>query len=155
MGVSKNAADHIYTLRRTPFALAPVIHSFFDHWDLTEKDVLLSYLVLPLITYKPLHPFLHNAKRNSSLRTLMQDPSRVLGLELRIQEFKPITHAALLILRSEKSISINDDMSVTPQGKVREVNADAQLMKYARKLAVVLTGETVVSIYRSLGLKSL
>lgn len=153
--MSKNAADHIYTLRRTPFALAPVIHSFYDHWDPAEKDILLSYLVLPLITYKPLHSFLHNAKRNSSLRTLMQDPSRVLGLELRLQEFKPITHAALLILRSEKSISINEDMSIAPKGKIREANADAQLMKYARKLAVVFTGETVISIYRSLGLKSL
>ena len=153
--MSKNAADHIYTLRRTPFALAPVIHSFYDHWDPTEKDILLSYLVLPLITYKPLHTFVKNSNKNSSLRTLMQDPSRVLGLELRIQEFKPITHAALLILRSEKSIVINDDLSIAPLGKIREVNADAQLMKFARKLAVVFTGETVISIYRSLGLKSL
>ncbi|EKT4451382.1 three component ABC system middle component [Pseudomonas sp. zjy_15] len=153
--MSKNAADHIYTLRRTPFALAPVIHSFYDHWDGTEKDVLLSYLILPLVTYKPLHKFLHNANRNSSMRTLLQEPSRVLGLELRIEEFKPITNAALLILTSERGIQIADDMSVASQGKIREENADEKLMKYARKLAVVFNGESVVSIYRSLGLKSL
>lgn len=153
--MSKSAADHIYTLRRTPFALAPVIHSFYDHWDPTEKDVLLSYLVLPLITYKPIHTFLKNSNKNSSIRTLLQEPSRTLGLELRVEEFKPITHAALLILNSDKSIVINEDMSVSPQGKIRESNADAELMKYARKLAVVFTGENVVSIYRVLGLKSL
>ncbi|MGE8412083.1 MAG: three component ABC system middle component [Pseudomonas sp.] len=153
--MSKSAADHIYTLRRTPFALAPVIHSFYDHWDPTKNDVLLSYLILPLITYKPIHKFLQNSNRNSSIRTLLQDPSRVLGLELRVEEFKPITHAALLILNSEKSLLINDDMSVTPQGKIREENADEALMKCARKLAVVFTGENVVSIYRALGLKSL
>lgn len=153
--MSMNAADHIYTLRRTPFALAPVIHSFFDHWDPTEKDILLSYLVLPLVTYKPMHRFLHYAGKTSSLRTLMQEPKRVLGLEARIEEYKPITNASLLILTSEKSVKINDDMSVAPQGKIREENADAQLVKYARKLAVVLTGENVVSVYRSLGLKSL
>ncbi len=153
--MSNNAADHIYTLRRTPFALAPVIHSFYNHWDGTEKDVLLSYLILPLVTYKPLHKFLHHSSRKSSLRTLLQDPSRVLGLELRIEEFKPITNAALLILTSERSIQIADDMSVASQGKIREENADDKLMKYARKLAVVFNGESVVSIYRSLGLKSL
>lgn len=153
--MSMNAADHIYTLRRTPFALAPIIHSFYDHWDPTEKDILLSYLVLPLVTYKPMHRFLHYAGKTSSLRTLMQEPKRVLGLDARIEEYKPITNASLLILTSEKSVKINDDMSVAPQGKIREENADAQLVKYARKLAVVLTGENVVSVYRSLGLKLL
>ncbi|MEW7374972.1 three component ABC system middle component [Pseudomonas putida] len=153
--MSMNAADHIYTLRRTPFALAPVIHSFYDHWDPTEKDILLSYLVLPLIGYKPMQKFLHHAGKSSSLRTLMQEPKRVLGLEARIEEYKPITNAALLILNSEKSIKINEDMSLAPLGKVREENAEKQLMKYARKLAVVFSGENVVSVYRSLGLKSL
>lgn len=150
-----SAADYIYTLRRTPFALAPIIHSFYDHWDPTEKDILLSYLVLPLVTYKPMHKFLHYARKNSSLRTLMQEPSRVLGLEARIEEYKPITNASLLILTSEKSIKVNDDMSVEPQGKIREENANALLIKYARKLAIVFNGENVVSVYRSLGLKSL
>jgi hypothetical protein len=112
-------------------------------------------LVLPLITYKPLHKFLHYAGKNSSIRTLMQEPERVLGLEARIEEYKPITNASLLILTSEQSIKINEDMSVSPQGKIRAENADAQLLKYARKLAVVFTGENVVSVYRSLGLKSL
>lgn len=153
--MSMNAADHIYTLRRTPFALAPVIHSFYDHWDATEKDILLSYLILPLVTYKPMHRFLHYAGKASSLRTLMQDPSRVLGLQARIDEYKPITNASLLILTSEKSVTINEDMSLAPHGKIREENADVKLIKYARKLAVVLAGENVVSVYRSLGLKSL
>lgn len=149
------AADYIYTLRRTPFALAPIIHSFYDHWNPTEKDILLSYLVLPLVTYKPMHKFLHYAGKNSSLRTLMQEPSRVLGLEARIEEYRPITNASLLILTSEKSVKVNDDMSVEPQSKIREENANAQLIKYARKLAIVFNGENVVSVYRSLGLKSL
>jgi len=153
--VNLTAADYIYTLRRTPFALAPIIHSFYDHWNPTEKDILLSYLVLPLVTYKPMHKFLHYAGKNSSLRTLMQEPSRVLGLEARIEEYRPITNASLLILTSEKSVKVNDDMSVEPQGKIREENANAQLIKYARKLAIVFNGENVVSVYRSLGLKSL
>ncbi|WP_440809684.1 three component ABC system middle component [Pseudomonas syringae] len=153
--MSVNAADHIYTLRRTPFALAPVIHTFYDNWDGVEKDVLLSYLILPLITYKPIRKFLSNSNRKSSIRTLTQEASRIVGLELRIEEFKPITNAALLILTSEKSITLNEDMSLVALGEVREENADESLLKLARKLAVILTGENVVSTYRTLGLKSI
>lgn len=39
-------SDHLYTLHRTPFALAPVIQSFYQHWDPVEKDILLSLLAL-------------------------------------------------------------------------------------------------------------
>ena len=153
--MTATATDHIYTLRRTPFALAPLIHAFYDQWEGTEKDILLSYLILPLITYSPIHTFLTRAKKNSSIRTLMQEQSRVVGLELRVEEFKPITHAALLILSSEQCIEINEDMSVSAFGKIREENADETLLKLARKLAVVFSGDDVVSIYRLLGFKAL
>lgn len=153
--MSVNAADHIYTLRRSPYTMAPIIHSFYDHWDPSERDVLLSYLILPLLTYKPLQKFLHRAGKKSSLRTLMLEPERVLGLEQRIEEFKPITNAALMILRSEDRLKLNDDLSVETMGKIQKTHADEKLLTYARKLAVVFSGDNVVSIYRSLGLKSL
>lgn len=45
------AADHLYTLHRNAFALAPVIQSFYLNWEPMEKDILLSYLVLPLVSF--------------------------------------------------------------------------------------------------------
>ncbi|NYS40866.1 three component ABC system middle component [Pseudomonas syringae] len=108
-----------------------------------------------MITYKPIRKFLSNSNRKSSIRTLTQEASRIVGLELRIEEFKPITNAALLILTSEKSITLNENMSLVALGEVREENADESLLKLARKLAVILTGENVVSTYRTLGLKSI
>lgn len=155
MELSSRASDHIYTLHRTPFSLAPLIHSFYDEWESEERDILLSYLILPLISYKPMHKFLRGAKRNSSLRTMISDPSRLIGLALRVEEFKPITNAALLILKAEKSLEVNSDMSVVSINKVRTVNSNKDLLRYSRKLAMVFSGEDVVSIYRMLGLKSL
>lgn len=149
------ASDHLYTLHRTPFALAPVIQSFYQHWEPIEKDVLLSYLILPLVTYKPMHAFLHRARQDSSVRTMSADMERLIGLALRVEEFKPITNAALLILAAEKSLEVTSELSVRTLHKPRSANADKALLKYGQKLAMVLSGESVVSIYRMLGLKSL
>lgn len=153
--MSNLASDHLYTLHRTPFALAPVIQSFYDEWESREKDILLSYLVLPLVTYKPMQSFLHLAKRSSSVRTMTSEPGRLLGLALRVQELKPITNAALLILTAEKSLEVTPEMSVLSMSKLRSGNADKNLLRYSKKLAMVFSDESVVSIYRMLGLKSL
>lgn len=153
--MSATASDHIYTLHRTPFALAPLIHSFYNEWEPIEKDILLSYLILPLVSYKPMHKFLAGAKRNSSVRTMAADSSRLLGLAPRVDEFKSITNAALLILTAEKSLEIKSDMSAASTNKVRAVNSNEDLLRYSRKLTMVFAGEDVASIYRTLGLKSL
>ncbi|GFM86346.1 hypothetical protein PSCICO_17450 [Pseudomonas cichorii] len=153
--MTTQVSEHLYTLHRTPFAMAPVIQSFYQHWDPVENDVLLSYLVLPLVTYKPMHNFLHWARRGSSIRTMASDAERLIGLALRVEEFKPITNAALLILAAEKSLEITTELSVQTLQKPQAVNSDKSLLKYSEKLAMVLSGENVVSIYKMLGLKSL
>ena len=153
--MSVKATDHIYTLHRTPFAYAPVIQGFYEDWESKGNDVLLSYLILPLVTYKPMHKFLKAAKRTSSIRTMASDSSRLVGLGLRVEEFKPITNASLLILAAGKSIEINRDMSVLSLAKPQEDNSNKELLNYSRKLAMILSSEGVVSIYKMLGLKSL
>lgn len=153
--MTTQVSDYLYTLHRTPFALAPVIQSFYQHWEPVDKDILLSYLILPLVTYKPMHAFLHRARRDSSVRTMASDASRLIGLAMRVEEFKPITNAVLLILTAENSLEITPELSVRSIQKPRSVNSDQALLKYSQKLAMVLSGESVVSIYRMLGLKSL
>ena len=153
--MSTKISDHIYTLHRTPFAFAPVIQSFYQHWEPIEKDILLSYLILPLVTYKPMHSFLKGARQDSSVRTMAADTSRLVGLAMRLEEFKSITNAALLILTAENSLEITPELSVRAIKKPRVINSDKTLMRYSQKLAMVLSGEHVVSIYRMLGLKSL
>lgn len=153
--MTTQVSDHLYTLHRTPFALAPVIQSFYQHWEPVEKDILLSYLILPILTYKPMHAFLNRARRDSSIRTMASDAERLIGLAMRVEEFKPITNAAMLILTAENSLEITPELSVRSLQKPQSINSDKSLLKYSQKLAMVLSGENVVSIYRMLGLKSL
>lgn len=153
--MTPQVSDHLYTLHRTPFAMAPVIQSFYQHWEPIERDILLSYLILPLVTFKPMHAFLHRARGDSSIRTMASDANRLIGLAMRVEEFKPITNAALLILTAENRLEITPDLSVQATQKPQSKNADKSLIRYSEKLAMVLAGENVVSIYRMLGLKSL
>jgi len=155
VALTTKASEHLYTLHRTPFAFAPVIQNFYHDWEPVEKDILLSYLILPLVTYKPVHPFLKQARGDSSVRTMAADSKRLIGLAMRVEEFKPITNAALQILAAGKNIEIMSDLSVRSIKRPQKVNADATLLRYSQKLAMVLSGEDIVATYKMLGLKSL
>jgi len=76
-------------------------------------------------------------------------------LALRISEYEPITNKALLILRSDESLQLNDDLSVLVSENRQSENAAPEMLRYARQLAMVFRNESVVTIYRMLGLKSL
>ncbi|MDQ2151106.1 DUF6521 family protein [Alcaligenaceae bacterium C4P045] len=149
------AADHLYVLHRNAFALAPVIQSFYLNWEPMEKDILLSYLVLPVVSFPAMQEYLHTANRTSSIRTMTSDSSRLVGLALRISEYAPITNKALLILRADESLQLNDDLSVLASENRLSENADAKMLRYARQLAMIFRNESVVTIYRMLGLKTL
>lgn len=153
--MSGSPIDHLFTLQRTPFALAPVIHRFYEFSDTRERDVLLSYLVLPTVLYPPMRTFLMGARVTSSLRTMCERQSRLVGLTARVRDFKSLTNAAMLILTAERGIKVADDLSVRSIGEVREANANKELLEAGRKLATVFSDVDVVSIYRTLGLKSL
>lgn len=153
--MSLSPIEHLFTLQRSPFVLAPVIHQFYQHATSQERDVLLSYLVLPLVLYPDCGDYLRKTKStSSSLRTMCSRQKRLVGLASRVQEFKALTHAAMQILIAEGGIEIADDLSVRSIGSVQVENSNRKFLEASRKLAGVFTDD-VVTIYRTLGLKSL
>jgi len=65
--------EHLFTLQRSPIALAPVIHQFFANSQPRERDLLLSYLVLPMVLYPVMQeyllvipPFLRGARSSAT-----------------------------------------------------------------------------------------
>ncbi|SFQ23009.1 three component ABC system middle component [Pseudomonas borbori] len=147
--------EHLFTLQRSPIALAPVIHKFFASSQPRERDLLLSYLVLPMVLYPAMQEYLLTVIKTSNLRTLCKDQSRLVGLTRNVQQFKPLTHAALLVLKAEQSIEITDDLTVKSIDDVRAANANPKQLEAARRLSMVCAEADVVSIYRTLGFKSL
>lgn len=149
------AIDHIFTLQRSPIALAPVIHQFYASSQPRAKDFLLSYLILPMVLYPAMQDYLAKVRKSSNLRTLCNEQSRLIGLIQNTQQFKSLTHSALLVLRAEQAIEIHDDLSVKSLRDVRAANANPKLLKAAVGLAQLCSEADIVSIYRTLGFKSL
>lgn len=147
--------EHLFTLQRSPIVLAPVIHQFYATSYQRDKNILLSYLVLPLILYPPMQSYLLKAKKTSNIRTLCSEPSRLVGLINHTQQFKPLTHAALLILNSENRIKIMDNLAVKSICDVSISNANPKYIEAAKKLSMVWADSDTVTIYRALGFKSL
>lgn len=147
--------EHLFTLQRSPIALAPVIHQFFASSPPRERDLLLCYLVLPMVLYPPMQKYLLNATKKSNLRTLCNDHARLVGLTHNTEQFKPITNAALLVLQAEKAIEITTELTVSSISDVHQANANSILLAAARKLAMICADADIVSIYRTLGFKSL
>lgn len=147
--------EHIFTLQRSPIALAPVIHQFFASSKPREKDLLLSYLVLPMVLYPTMQEYLLKVRKTSNLRTLCSEQSRLVGLTHNTQQLKSLTHAALLVLQAEQSIEITDDLTVKSVCDVRVANANPNQLEAARRLSMVCAETDIVSIFRTLGFKSL
>ncbi|KPB49644.1 hypothetical protein ALO57_101164 [Pseudomonas coronafaciens pv. oryzae] len=153
--MSARPIEHLFTLQRSPIALAPVIHNFFAHSEPRERDLLLSYLVLPMVLYPGMQSYLLTVRKSSNLRTLCKEQSRLVGLTYNTQQFKALTNAALLVLQAERSIELSDDLTVKSVKDVRAANANPKQLEAARRLSMVCAEADVVSIYRTLGFKSL
>ncbi|KAA0998588.1 hypothetical protein FVF58_44145 [Paraburkholderia panacisoli] len=153
--MSGRIIDHLFSLQRTPFSMAPIVHSFFAEVVPKERDFLLSYLILPMVLYPTMHTFLNNSNRRSSLRSMCDDPARLVGLAARVEDCKPLTNSAILILAAEGSIKISDELSVETVGASKMSHAKPSYIKAAKKLAFIFSDVDVVSIFRTLGLKSL
>jgi hypothetical protein len=153
--VNGTPIEHLFSLQRSPYILAPVIHRFYEASPPRERDILLSYLVLPIVLYPPMAKFLMGANRKSSIRTMCNQQSRLVGLDSRVRDFKSLTNASILILTAERGIEIDESLTVRSVGKVKSESAKRDLIDASQKLASIFADIDVVSIYRTLGLKSL
>ncbi|WP_084676948.1 three component ABC system middle component [Massilia niastensis] len=153
--MTRGPVEHLFTLHRSPIALAPVIHQFFASSQPRERDFLLSYLVLPMVLYPAMQEYLLTVRKTSNLRTLCKEQSRLVGLTRNAQQFKPLTHAAMLVLKAEGKIEITDGLTVKTAGDVTTDNANPNQLEAARRLSIIFAEVDIVSIYRTLGFKSL
>ncbi|ATF95504.1 Uncharacterised protein [Cedecea neteri] len=149
------AINHLFTLQRSPILLAPCLHQFYEKYASRERDLLLSYLVLPMLLSPPMQTFLIHAKGSSSLRTMCSQQSRLLGLTHLVQQNKSLTHASLLFLQTAESIEITDSLSVKSLRAVDTGGANPVHLTAASRLAILFAEVDIVTIYRTLGFKSL
>ncbi|MDR4499567.1 MAG: DUF6521 family protein [Candidatus Scalindua sp.] len=148
--------NSIYQIHNNPFVLAPLFVEFFRHIQQKSKNVLLAYLVLPLVLHEDSKQSLVCAKITSSIQTFSNKKKNIFGLQERVRLYKYLTNQCLQYAMDNQMIKINENLIVevlvqenkTVENLKESLKASANLYKVFRDL-------DVVAIYRLLGVKEL
>lgn len=153
--------DSVYKINNNVFVLAPLFVAFYQHLKPSPKNLLLSYLVLPLVLYKTSQQKIKTSKSTSSIFSFLNSKEEtkrenVYGLPKRVQEYKEITNQCILYAIENGWLKLNDDLSVVVL-KVQKNNIVSleDAFKASSKLCNIFQDLDVVSIYRQLGVKQL
>ncbi len=147
---------HVHKVYNNPFLLTPLILSFYKNYSGQPKDILLSYLVLPLILHDSSRAWLKGANKNSSLTTFGRNRENYYGLPERIEEYKNITNKCIQYAVDKKVIIINNEMQVSLlQSEIETPTYLGDSIKAAENIYKIFKNLGIASIYRSLGVKQL
>jgi Family of unknown function (DUF6521) len=151
-----NAIDHYVTLIRSPLLLAPIVDSFFQEIKPSEKNILLGYLVLPIVLYPTSRNFLVKANSNSSVRTFCSERSRLAGLQKRATELRITSCLAMQNSIDCARLILNPDLSLEyVENESKTISVMPLEIKAAKRLAVIFEPYDVTTIYRLLGVNNL
>ena len=153
--------DSIYKINNNIFVLAPLFVSFYKNLQPTPKNLLLSYLVLPLILYQTSQQKIKTSNSRSSIFSFLNSKEKtkrenVYGLPKRVQEYKEISNQCILYAINNGWLKLNEDLSVTvvKEQKNNIENLD-DAFKASSKLCNIFQELDVIAIYRQLGVKEL
>lgn len=148
--------NSIYQIHNNPFVLAPLFVEFFRHIHPKPKNILLAYLVLPLVLHEDSKQSLVHARTTSSIHTFSKKKENFFGLQERIQLYKDLTNKCIQYTIDNQMIKISENLIVevlitknnTVENLKESLKASSNLHKIFRDL-------DVVAIYRLLGVKEL
>ena len=151
-----NALDHIDAFHHNAYILSPILERFFEFSEGKDNNILLSYLVLPLLLYPESRIKLKSANKNSSIYTIFSNQELLYGIAERVSSLKSLTNTCLLVLLHSESIVITESMTVSyKSGNLDSSLCPDETLRAARNLSILFNSHEVVEIYRKLGIKKL
>lgn len=151
--MTKDRIQHYITLTRSPIILSPILGAFYKELPSSPKNILLSYLVLPLVLYPSSQEFLSTARKTSNLRTFCQKKDCIIGLYQRINEFKTVTNRIMNDMLGKQFLKLYDDLSIKYDQKDLMPSKLKLEIKSAQNLASkIFKSQDIPNIYRQLGI---
>lgn len=147
---------HTHKIHNNPFILTPLLIAFYKNYIGHEKDILLSYLILPLVLHEDTRITLKNSKKTSSILTFGRKKENLFGLPQRISNYKDITNKCLQYAIDSKMIIITNNLQIKIVDQ--NINCEPSLkdaFKAAANIVNIVKNLDVVAIYRLLGVKEL
>ncbi|WP_186647076.1 three component ABC system middle component [Fluviispira vulneris] len=141
-------------LSKNPILLSLVIDNFYKFSIRKEKNILLVYLIIPLVLSENTRLSLCNSKATSSLFTFCGNNNNISMLQNKILNQKNLSIKSLYVSLSSKRLKLNDDLSIDFIKENEQINnIYLEEKKAAKKLAFLLNSFDVNTIYRIFGVK--
>jgi len=153
--------DSVYKIHNNPFVLTPLIVTFYEQLEKKPNNILLAYLVLPLVLNERSKLTLQTARTTSSIHTFIDSSDKskrenVFGLPERIQNYKETTNQCIQYAIDNQWISVREDLSIEYLKKIdNKVENLNQSFQASSNLHKIFKDLDVVAIYRLLGVKEL
>ena len=148
--------DHIFTIHNNPFILFPLVCEFFKNCPPKSNNLLMAYLVLPLVLNEQCRATLIKVNIRSSILSFAGKKENIFGLPERVETYKNLTNQCILHSKNMGVIDINDDLSVVIVGDIPKIGSDfSDHLKASKNIHKILKELDVVTIYRLLGVKAL
>ena len=148
--------DSVFIIHNNPFILSSIIIEFFKNTIPKSNNILLAYLVLPLVLNEDSRKNLQKVMVTSSIHTFSKKRDNFYGLPERVNVYKEMTNKIIQYAIDNNLIKINEDLSVhVICNSVITVKNLEDYIKASFNLHKIFKDLDVVTIYRLLGIKSL
>lgn len=149
--------EYLYTLYNNIFAYTPILHSFYQEYIGQDRDILLSYLILPLVLNETSRNKLVNLTTRSSLFSFCKYEDCIIGLPERIKQYKAVTNDCIQYGVDSGLFTISDSLhiEVSELEKTENFIVDNDKIKASKKIAMILKSFDIPTIYRNLGVAEL
>jgi len=145
---------HIHKIFNNPFLFTPLLVNFYKNYNGQKKDLLLSYLILPLVLHDETKTWLQKARSSSSLTTFGKNRENYYGLAERVKEFKHTTNQCLQYAIDNNIIIIKEDLQIQVEKPDIECSKILEKsFKASENLVKIFKDIDIVSVYRFLGVK--
>jgi hypothetical protein len=148
--------DSISQIHNNPFILSPLIVEFFKYTSPKPKNILLAYLVLPLVLHEDSKTWLFRARTTSSIHTFKSKNENLFGLQERIYLYQDLTNKCIQYAVDNEQIKINEDLIVEILKTEYKITESLKVsLKASSNLHKIFRDLDVVAIYRLLGVKKI
>lgn len=150
-----NVIKNFYLLYNNPFVFAPLILKFYEKTNTSNKNILLSFLILPLVLYDSTKKKIKSTNARSNLFTFCKKNEIFFGLNDRIKRYKSLTTECLQYLIDTEKITIENDSVKIVNTSLNCVTNLQDSLKASEKLKNIFKNYDPIQIYRALGIKEL
>lgn len=157
-----DSIKNISIIYNNPFIFSPLFVEFYSNIPQKEKNILLSYLVLPLTLYYPSQLAIKNSQAGSrstiySVFSERKTEERVFGLEERIKSYKSLTNDSLQYAITSGMLVLNDNLSISVKNSklANKKLCQKDALIAAKKLGLLFAQYNIPTCYGILGVKEI